>query len=93
MDASCARSCCLFARRWRFRFGTISILAPRSAYALDQLQNSLKSSQAAFEIQPRVFYEDFSNYVLYVEGVQAKGGHAVWNNVLLADLTEPQSPS
>lgn len=67
-------------------------LAPRSAYALDQLQNSLKSSQASFEIQPRVFYEDFSNFVLYVEDVQTKGGHALWKNVLLADMREPQAP-
>ncbi len=67
-------------------------LAPRSAAALDRLQNSLKSSQASFEIQPRVFYEDFKNYVLYVQDVQASGGHAVWKNVLLADLSDAQSP-
>ena len=42
-------------------------VAPRSAIALDHLQEKLKSSQASFEIQPRVFYEDFKNIVLYVQ--------------------------
>ncbi len=31
------------------------------------LQDRLKTSQASFEIQPRVFYEDFKNIVLYVQ--------------------------
>ncbi|MBV9669971.1 MAG: LPS export ABC transporter permease LptF, partial [Acidobacteriales bacterium] len=67
-------------------------LAPKSAVALDKLTNSLKSSQASFEVQPRVFYEDFKNYVLYVQDVETASRHAVWNNVFLADLTQPQSP-
>src|SRR5947209_389218 len=67
-------------------------LAPKSAAALERLSNGFKSSQASFEVQPRVFYEDFKNYVLYVQDVQAASGHAVWKNVLLADLTVPQSP-
>ncbi|HTV64855.1 MAG TPA: LptF/LptG family permease, partial [Bryocella sp.] len=37
-------------------FNTIYV-APRAATALDQLQQRLKSSQASFEVQPRVFYE------------------------------------
>ena len=67
-------------------------LAPRSAASLERLQGSLKSSQASFEVQPRVFYEDFRNYVLYVQEVKASGGHPVWKNVLLADLRDPQAP-
>src|SRR3954470_14863029 len=43
------------------------IVAPRSAAALADLQNSLKSSQISFEVQPRVFYEDLKGYVLYVQ--------------------------
>ena len=42
-------------------------IAPKSAAALAALQNRLKSSQASFEIQPRVFYEEFKNTVLYVQ--------------------------
>ena len=68
-------------------------LAPQSAASLLKLEDSLKSSQASFEVQPRVFYEDFRNYVLYVQEVKpASNGAAVWKHVFLADLTEPTSP-
>jgi LPS export ABC transporter permease LptG len=30
--------------------------------------------------------------VLYVQDVQVSGGHALWKNVLLADLSDPQEP-
>lgn len=67
-------------------------LAPRSAAALASLQNRLKSSQASFEIQPRVFYEDFKNYVLYVQDVIPGEGAALWKKVFLADISEPSAP-
>lgn len=68
-------------------------LSPRSATALLSLENSLKTTQASFEVQPRVFYEDFHNYVLYVQEVKpASNGASVWKHVFLADLTEPTSP-
>jgi lipopolysaccharide export LptBFGC system permease protein LptF len=44
-------------------------LGPRAAAGLLRLGDELKSSQASFEVQPRVFYEDFRNYVLYVQNV------------------------
>lgn len=67
-------------------------VAPRAAAALVRLQDKLKTSQASFEIQPRVFYEDFKNLVLYVEDVRAAGGLAVWRGVFLADVTAANSP-
>ena len=67
-------------------------LAPKSAAALLDLENSLKSSQASFEVQPRVFYEDFRNYVLYVQDVLPGAGAATWRHVFLADLSKPASP-
>ena len=67
-------------------------LAPRSAAALLQLENSLKFAQASFEVQPRVFDEDFRNLVLYVQDVRPGSGAALWHHVFLADLTEPASP-
>src|SRR3954466_7248563 len=42
-------------------------VAPKAAAALSDLQDRLKTSQVSFEVQPRVFYEDFKDYVLYVE--------------------------
>ncbi|HWG17808.1 MAG TPA: LptF/LptG family permease [Acidobacteriaceae bacterium] len=66
--------------------------APRGAADLLRLEDRLKSSQASFEVQPRVFYEDFKNYVLYVQDVHPGSGSAVWQHVFLADLTQPANP-
>jgi LPS export ABC transporter permease LptG/LPS export ABC transporter permease LptF len=66
--------------------------APRGARGLLELENSLKSSQASFEVQPRVFYENFRNYVLYVQDVHASAGTPVWNHVFLADISQPAYP-
>jgi len=68
-------------------------LAPKSASATLALQDSLKSSQASFEVQPRVFYEDFRNYVLYIQDVRPAAGAALWRHVFLADLTQPATPN
>jgi LPS export ABC transporter permease LptF/LPS export ABC transporter permease LptG len=67
-------------------------LAPKSAAALLKLEGSLKFAQASFEVQPRVFDEDFKNLVLYVQDVRPGSGVALWRHVFLADLTEPAAP-
>jgi LPS export ABC transporter permease LptG/LPS export ABC transporter permease LptF len=66
--------------------------APRSAAALDRLQDKLKASQVSFEVQPRVFYEGFRNIVLYVQDATTTAGSAIWRNVFLADITDPANP-
>jgi LPS export ABC transporter permease LptG/LPS export ABC transporter permease LptF len=68
-------------------------LVPASSTALIALGDSLKNSQASFEIQPRVFYEDFKNYVLYIQDVHPAAGAALWHHVFLADLTQPGNPN
>jgi LPS export ABC transporter permease LptF/LPS export ABC transporter permease LptG len=75
-------------------FGLVNALyfAPTAARNLLKLEDQLKSSQASVEVQPRVFYEDFKNYVLYVQDVRPTAGTAVWHHVFLADLTQPASP-
>jgi LPS export ABC transporter permease LptG/LPS export ABC transporter permease LptF len=67
-------------------------VAPRSAAGLGRLQDKLKSSQASFEVQPRVFYEDFKNYVLYVADAKTAPRAALWKGVFLADINTPGSP-
>ena len=64
-------------------------LAPNSAAALSDLQDRLKSSQASFEIQPRVFYEEFKNNVLYVQDAIPSKGQSLWRGVFLADVSDP----
>ncbi len=67
-------------------------VAPKATTAMLQVENSLRDSQASFQVQPRVFYEDFRNYVLYVQDVR-NGRHASeWSHVFLADLSNPRSP-
>jgi LPS export ABC transporter permease LptG/LPS export ABC transporter permease LptF len=67
-------------------------LAPRAAAGLLSLGQSLKSSQASFEVQPRVFYEEFKNRVLYIQDVSPAAGAALWHHVFLADLTQSANP-
>ena len=72
-------------------FNTIYV-APKSAAALNHLQDKLKSSQASFEIQPHVFYEEFKNIVLYVQDAIPSGGRLLWRGIFLADISDPSSP-
>src|SRR5580692_268209 len=46
-------------------------LAPKAATAMRHLEESLANAQASYEVQPRVFYEDFKDYVLYVQDVRS----------------------
>lgn len=77
---------------WALAMANSLYFAPRATAALLQLQNSLRSQQASFEIQPRVFYENFRNYVLYVENVRAASGASQWQHVFLADVKNPAAP-
>ncbi len=72
-------------------FNTIYV-APKSAAALNRLQDKLKSSQASFEIQPHVFYEEFKNIVLYVQDAIPSSGKTLWKGIFLADISDPSSP-
>src|ERR1700749_1371041 len=67
-------------------------LAPRAATGLISIGESLKSSQASFEVQPRVFYEEFKDRVLYIQDVTPAAGAALWRHVFVADLTQPADP-
>jgi LPS export ABC transporter permease LptG/LPS export ABC transporter permease LptF len=67
--------------------------APHGAGDLLKLEDELKTSQASLAIQPHVFYEDFHNYVLFVQDVRPAAGASVWRHVFLADLTQPANPN
>ena len=66
--------------------------APHAWSSMLTLEDDLKNSQASFEVQPRVFYEDFKNMVLYVDNVRAGTGASEWDKVFLADVTDPATP-
>ncbi len=67
-------------------------LAPACQSAMARLQDRLKTSQASFEVQPRVFYEGFPKAVLYVQDVVSAQRTAIWKGVFLADLSNPIAP-
>ncbi|HXY15016.1 MAG TPA: LptF/LptG family permease [Terriglobales bacterium] len=77
---------------WLLALANGVYLAPRSQAAMTRLQDRLKSSQASFEVQPRVFYEGFPRLVLYVENVKPAQGAAIWNGVFIADTSVPAAP-
>jgi len=77
---------------WLIALANSVWLAPMSSAALARLQNKLKGSQASFEVQPRVFYEDFKNMVLYVEDVRSGSNASEWRGVFLADVSDPSAP-
>ncbi|HKN23192.1 MAG TPA: LPS export ABC transporter permease LptG [Terracidiphilus sp.] len=72
--------------------GNSLYLAPRANQAIIEMQQSLETSQASYEIEPRVFYEDFKNFVLYVQDVRAGAGAANWRQVFMADVSDPVNP-
>ena len=87
------RVCSIFVViAWLLALANSVYVAPRSLASLAELQNRLRSSQASFEVQPRVFYEGFPKTVLYVEDVKAMSGGALWKGVFLADLANPAAP-
>jgi LPS export ABC transporter permease LptF/LPS export ABC transporter permease LptG len=77
---------------WLIALGNGLYIAPRSQAALGHLEDRLKGSQVSFEIQPRVFYEGFPKYVLYVQDVKSAQGAAVWKGVFMADLSDASNP-
>ena len=66
-------------------------VAPRANQGILEMDKAL-ASQASYEIQPRVFYEDFKNTVLYVQNVISGTGAANWKQVFMADITDPDAP-
>jgi LPS export ABC transporter permease LptG/LPS export ABC transporter permease LptF len=77
---------------WAIGLANSLYIAPKADAATIRLEGELLNAQASFEVQPRVFYEDFKNYVLYVQDVRAGGGAANWRQIFLADLSDPGAP-
>jgi LPS export ABC transporter permease LptF/LPS export ABC transporter permease LptG len=77
---------------WLIALANGLYIAPHAQAALGRLQDRLKTAQASFEVQPRVFYEGFPKSVLYVQDVHGGQRAAVWKGVFLADMSTPGSP-
>jgi LPS export ABC transporter permease LptG/LPS export ABC transporter permease LptF len=77
---------------WAVGLANTLYLAPKATATTLRLEAELLNAQASYEVQPRVFYEDFKNYVLYVQDVRAGAGAAHWRQIFLADLSDPGAP-
>ena len=81
------------AAAWALALLNSLYLAPWSLSSLGRLEDQLKGSQVSYEVQPRVFYEGFPKLVLYVQDVHSAQGGAVWQDVFLADISDPANPT
>jgi len=77
---------------WGVGLANTLYFAPRATATILRLESQMLNAQASYEVQPRVFYEDFKNYVLYVQNVRAATGAANWGQMFLADLSDPAAP-
>jgi LPS export ABC transporter permease LptG/LPS export ABC transporter permease LptF len=80
------------AGAWILSLANTMYFAPMATRAMIRQEDSLANAQASYEVQPRVFYEDFKNVVLYVEDVRSGQGAANWRQIFLADLSDPNNP-
>jgi len=64
----------------------MNVVLPRGNTALQSLKSELFTTYVEKEIKPRVFYDEYSNIVLYVNDADPQGR---WKGVFLSDATEP----
>ncbi|MFZ0395025.1 MAG: LPS export ABC transporter permease LptG [Terracidiphilus sp.] len=67
-------------------------VAPRANQAILEMERELAASQASYEIQRGVFYEDFHDAVLYVNQVIPGTGAANWKQIFMANVSDPNAP-
>src|SRR5262245_23743351 len=65
-------------------------VAPDTASRFSDLRYQLIAKQVSLEVKPRVFNENLTGYVLYVQNVAPEGFK--WQGILLADMTHPDLP-
>ncbi len=86
-----ARPVLLFALLgWAAASAMSFYLAPLAARTLDGMETRLAASQAPYEIQPRVFIEQFKNLLIYLEDVTGSDSH--WRGVFIADTSQRGAP-
>ena len=63
---------------------------PDANQAFRNITWEIISTKVENDISPRVFFEDFPGYVLYIKDVDQDG---TWRDVMVADTTKPEQPS
>ncbi len=65
-------------------------LAPDAARKMNQMEAEFRTREVPYEIQPRVFIEQFPNLLLYVQDATATRSR--WRGVFFADTSNPNAP-
>lgn len=60
---------------------------PDANQTFREITSKLVADRAEGEVKPRVFFQDFPGFVVYVRDIPAEGG---WNGVLAADTRTPE---
>jgi LPS export ABC transporter permease LptF/LPS export ABC transporter permease LptG len=71
---------------WAVTLWMALFLAPQAMRKMNRMETGLEASQVPYEIQPRVFIEQFPNLLLYLEDVTSS--LSSWTHVFIADLTQ-----
>jgi LPS export ABC transporter permease LptG/LPS export ABC transporter permease LptF len=66
------------------------VILPKTNDLLGLVKNRISLRQATSQIQPRVFNEDFTNLVVYLDDLAVDKQH--WSRVFLVDNTNPKAP-
>jgi len=89
--AQFVRSVMIFALGgWALASAMSLFLAPQSARKLHRMEQEITTSEVPYEIQPRVFLEQFPNLLLYLQDVT--GSRSRWSGVFIADTTQRDAP-
>lgn len=65
----------------------INVLVPYSNSRLQDIRTELATRAVKSQIQPRVFYDEFDDLVLYVDDIDPATGR--WEGIFIADSTQP----
>lgn len=75
---------------WGLALWMSLFLAPQSARKLHRMEQEITSSEVPYEIQPRVFLEQFPNRLVYLQDVTSSRSR--WRGVFIADTTQRDAP-
>ena len=75
---------------WGLALWMSLFLGPQSLRKLHRMEQEVSTSEVPYEIQPRVFVEQFPNLLLYLQDVT--GSRARWRGVFIADTTARDAP-
>jgi LPS export ABC transporter permease LptF/LPS export ABC transporter permease LptG len=73
---------------WAVNIALAVWIAPQTAAYSRKLALALAIKQVSLELRPRVFNENISNIVLYVQNVAPNGRE--WHGIMLADMSDPE---